>query len=131
VTGIEDLAVAADVLSWVGPGIGLPLLVLGMILRSTDRRLVPTQIVVMGQRHQPRVRWFAAEDIYERRLRVPERARLAGRDHAVAYVSPDKPTLMSLGRRRPITSVCLSLGATLVIIGVCGLVFSLIQAFTV
>ncbi|MCY1159685.1 MAG: hypothetical protein MOP51_2710, partial [Citricoccus sp.] len=68
--------------------------------------------------------------IYERRLRVPERAHLGGRDHAVAYVSPDKPTLMSLERRRPITSVCLSLGATLIIIGVCGLVLSLIRAFT-
>ncbi|HRO30700.1 MULTISPECIES: hypothetical protein [Micrococcaceae] len=129
-TGLEDFADAADVLAWVSPGIGLPLFVLGMLLRSTDRGFVPTQIVIMGQPHQPRARWFTAEDIYERRLRAPERARLGGRDHALAYVSPDKPTLMSLGRRRPITSVCLSLGATLIVIGVGGLVLSLIRAFT-
>jgi hypothetical protein len=128
VYGTEELAVAADLLAWVGPAIGLPLLVLGMILRSTDRRLVPTQIVIMGQRHRPRARWFTAQDIYERRLRVPERARLGGSDHAVAYVDPERPALMSLSRRRPITAVCLALGTTLAIVGLCALVLTLAQA---
>lgn len=126
--GLEELAVAAELLVWVGFAIGLPLLVLGMILRSTDRRLVPTQIVVMGQRHRPRARWFTTDDIYERRLRVPERARLSGRDHAVAYVDPNRPALMSLSRRRPVTTVCLALGTTLVVAGLCALVLTFAQA---
>ncbi|MDI3331928.1 MAG: hypothetical protein QJR09_14530 [Micrococcus sp.] len=126
--GIEGLGVAAELLAWIGPAVGLPLLVLGMILRSTDRGLVATQIVIVDQPHKPRARWFASEDIYERRLRASERARLTGKDFSVAYVSPAKPTLMSLNRRRPITSVCLSLGATLAIIGVFGLVVSNAQS---
>jgi hypothetical protein len=128
VNGLEGLGVAAELLSWIGPMIGLPLLVLGMILRSTDRGLVPTQVVVVDQAYKPRARWFAAEGIYERRLRVSERARLAGKDVSVAYVSPARPTLMSLERRRPVTSVCLSLGATLTIVGICGLVLSTAQS---
>jgi hypothetical protein len=128
VNGLEGFGVAAELLSWIGPMIGLPLLVLGMILRSTDRGMVPTQIVIVDQSDELRARWFAAEDIYERRLRVSERAHLAGEDVSVAYVSPAKPTVMSLDRRRPVTSVCLSLGATLTIVGICGLVLSTAQS---
>lgn len=129
--GLAELAVAAELLAWVGPAIGLPLLVLGMIFRSTDLRLVPTQIVIVGQRHRSRARWFTTEDIYERRLRAPERARLSGRDHAVAYVDPDRPALMSVSRRRPVTTVCLSLGTTLVMIGLGALVLTLAQVLVV
>jgi hypothetical protein len=128
VNGFEGLGVAAELLSWIAPMIGLPLLVLGMVLRSIDRGLVPTQIVIVDQSHELRARWFAAEDIYERRLRASERGHLAGGDVSVAYVSPAKPTLMSLDRRRPVTSVSLSLGATLTIVGVCGLVLSTAQS---
>ena len=129
--GLAELAVAAELLAWVGPAVGLPLLVLGMIFRSTDLRLVPTRIVVVGPRHYTRARWFPPEDIYERRLRTPERARLAGSDHAVAYVDPDRPTLMSLNRRRPVTTVCLALGTTLVVAGLCALALTFAQAFMV
>jgi hypothetical protein len=128
VNGLEALGVAAEVLAWIAPGLGLPLLALGMVLRSTDRELVPTQIVIVDQSHKPQARWFAAEDIYQRRLRPMERARLTGKDFSVAYVSPGKPTLMSLDRHRPITRVCQSLGATLAIIGLCGLAVSIARS---
>lgn len=126
---LDGVGVVAEVLARIVLMIGLPLLALGMVLRLKERGLVPTEIVIVVRQHELRARWFAAGEIYERRLRAAERARLAGQDFGLAYVSPADPTTMRLQRRRPLTSVCLSLGTTLAIAGLCGLVLSLVLLF--
>lgn len=126
---IEGVGGVAEVLAWIVLMIGLPLLALGMVLRLKERGLVPTEIVIVVRQRERRARWFASGEIYERRLRAAERPRLAGQDVGLAYVSPTDPTTMRLQRRRPITSVCLSLGTTLAITGLCALVISLVPLF--
>lgn len=129
VNGFQVLGLAAEVMAWLGPMIGLPLLVGGIVLRARERDLVTTEVVIVGQPDDPRARWFDAEDIHERPLRPGERSRLDGRDFTLAYVSPTNPAQMRLERRLPITTVSLALGATLVAAGLVGLVVSIADAF--
>lgn len=126
---IDGVGGAAEALARIVLMIGLPLVTLGMVLRLKERDLVPTEIIIDVRQHERRARWFASGQIYERRLRATERVRLAGQDVALAYVNATDPTTMRLQRRRQLTSVCLSLGTTLAITGLCGLVLSLVLPF--
>jgi hypothetical protein len=127
VNGLEGARVAAEMLTWVGVVLGPPLLLVGIVLRVRERALVSTQIVIVDQRHTRWARWCASGRIHERPLRGSECVQLAGRDFCIGYVSPDEPWLMQLERCRPMTSVCRALGATFVLVGLCGFTLSLVS----
>jgi len=126
VTGLEGAGVAGDLLSWIGLGLGVPLLLVGLILRSAERALVPVEIVIVRGDHEPLARWFAHGDFHERALDAAERAHYAGRDICTGYVNWRDPARMRLERRTPSTRVCLALGATFTVVGLTGLVLSVL-----
>lgn len=70
---LEGVGGTAEVLAWIVLMIGLSLVALGMILRLNERGLVPTEILIVEEQHELRVRWFASGEIYERRLGATER----------------------------------------------------------
>lgn len=117
---------AGELLSWVGLITGVPLLLVGALLRSGEARWVPTEIVVVHGLRGSAARWFAAGDFHERTLRAAERALLGGRDVCTAFVSHRDPSRMRLQARRPFTSVCLALGGVLAGAGLCGFAVSLL-----
>lgn len=117
---------AGELLSWVGLIIGVPLLLVGALLRSGEARLVPTEIVIVHGLRGAEARWFAAGDFHERALRTTERDLLGGRDYCTAFVNRRDPTRMRLRARRPVTSVCLALGGVLAGAGLCGFAVSLL-----
>jgi hypothetical protein len=126
VTGLEGAGVAGELLSWIGLGLGLPLLLVGLALRSTERALVPTEIVIVRGSPEPLARWFADDDFPERPLYPAERPHYAGRDVCTGYISRRDPTLIRLEPHRPATGIYLTLGGTLTVIGLVGLALSII-----
>lgn len=125
-TGLEGAGVAGELLSWIGLVLGLPLLLVGLALRSAERALVPLEVVIVRGPHEPLARWFAGDDFHERPLYAAERAHYAGRDVCTGYISRRDPSLLRLEPSRPATRACVALGATLTVIGLIGLALSII-----
>lgn len=124
--GLEGAGVAGDLISWIGLILGLPLLLVGMLLRTGEKVLVPTEVVLVMDAGRLWARWFFAGTFHQRPLRGPESAHLALRDVCLGYVDRRNPSVMRLERRRPVTSVCLALGITFVVLGVFGFALSLL-----
>ncbi|GAA4480900.1 hypothetical protein GCM10023190_26210 [Enteractinococcus fodinae] len=118
-----------DLLSLVGLGLGLPVYLIGALLYSADKKMVPTEVVTVYDESSTKLRWYAAGDIYERPVRPDEHDYLRDRDYRVGFVKPRHPAIMRLEPQRQITSICLTLGKTLVIIGLAGFLASLLPLF--
>lgn len=125
-TGLEGAGIAGELLSWIGLVLGVPLLMVGLILRSAERALIPIEIVIVRGAHEPLARWFAQGDFHERPLDAAERAHYAGKDVCTGYVNRRDATQMRLEHRTPATRICLALGATFTVVGVTGLVLSVL-----
>ncbi|HRO29546.1 MULTISPECIES: hypothetical protein [Micrococcaceae] len=124
--GLDGAGIVGDLLSWVGLCLGLPLLLAGMLRRSRERSLVATEVVIVRGPPEPQARWFASGEFYDRPLHATEHSHYAGRDVCTGYVSPREPWVMGFERHRQATGTCLALGATFIIIGLCGLILSII-----
>ncbi|NUL44005.1 hypothetical protein F7P69_02160 [Cellulosimicrobium funkei] len=124
--GLEGAGVAGDLISWIGLTLGIPLLLVGMLLRSGEKGLVTTEVVLVVEGGTMWARWFSAGEFHERPLRDAERALLAGQDVCRGYVDRRDASAVRFERRRPVTSVCLALGSTFLVLGVCGVALSLL-----
>ncbi|MEW1980873.1 hypothetical protein AB0333_08090 [Citricoccus sp. NPDC079358] len=124
--GLEGAGVAGDLISWIGLLLGLPVLLVGLLLRAREKGLVPTEVVLVADGGMLWARWFSAGEFQERPLSGTERAHLAGQDVCRGYVSRRDPSGVRFERRTSATSVCLALGYTFVGLGVCGFVLSLL-----
>ncbi|WP_300266564.1 hypothetical protein [Microbacterium sp.] len=65
---IDVLAAVGEVLSWIGLGIGLPLLVLGAMVALAEGRWESTDVAVIERDDVRTARWFAGGDFHERPL---------------------------------------------------------------
>ena len=124
--GLEGIGVAGDLLSWIGLGLGVPLLLVGTFLRAQDVALLPVEIVIVRGPHEPLARWYAGDAIHERTLDPTERSHYAGKDTCTGYISPRIPSRMRLERHRQVTRSCRALGTTLTVIGLVGFVLSIL-----
>ncbi|PRI12623.1 hypothetical protein B4915_00735 [Leucobacter massiliensis] len=128
VNTIDALGAIGEVLSWLGFGIGLPALALGLLLRAGDGRWLPVEAVLVedgavAAGRRVRVRWYAGDDFHERTLR-PEELRLwRGRETVRAYASERRPERLRPERlrpepRRPLAHALTLAGLTLTAVGV-------------
>lgn len=122
---IDILALVGEVVSWIGLGIGVPLLLLAGMIALAEGRWDSVDIAVIDRAGTAIVRWFAASDFHERPL--------AAREHAEegwhrGFVSARDP---SHARLDPpvVRKTCLVLGGVFTGLGAVGFVLSLLPAF--
>ncbi|AZS39671.1 hypothetical protein CVS54_00984 [Microbacterium oxydans] len=127
---LDAFGTIAEVLSWIGLGIGLPLLVIVLLVKMHDGSWLPQEVVIVEEQDgRARARWFAAGDFRERPLRSDESAHWRGREEVNAFVSARHPGLMRFEPRRPLLHAFQVLGITLAAVGGCAVVFSVVLLF--
>ena len=123
---IEIMGIIGDLLSLLGLGLGIPLYLVGLLLYSTDKKMLVTEVVTTDDGGVPQLRWFAAGNFYERTMRPEEADYFTAQDYCEGYVRPRRPGIMRLEPQRQITRLCRVMGTTLVAIGLVGILASLL-----
>lgn len=124
VSFLEIMGIIGDLLSLLGLGLGIPLYLVGLLLYSTDKKMVATEVVPTNDGGVPQLRWYAAGDIYERPMRPEEADYFTDQDYCEGYVKPRRPGIMRLEPQRQSTRICRVMGTTLVVIGLVGFLAS-------
>ncbi|MEZ5089018.1 MAG: hypothetical protein R2719_04405 [Micropruina sp.] len=73
---LDSIALLGEVLSWIGLGIGVPVLILARIVRASESRWREIDIVVVDEDGTPLARWFTAGELHQRPLRRSEAGRI-------------------------------------------------------
>lgn len=122
---LDTLALVGEVLSWVGLGVGLPLLLLAFLIRTVEGAWLPTEIAVIERDGALIGRWFAGGDFHERPLKRHESAT-AEDGWADGVVSANNPARARVGEPPHTRRVILTLGIVFAGVGFVGLVVSLL-----
>ncbi|MFB8188180.1 hypothetical protein ACFC14_02575 [Microbacterium sp. NPDC055988] len=125
----DAVGTIAEILSWIGLGIGLPLLLIVLLVKVHDGRWVPQEVFILEEDGRSRARWFTAGDFWERPLRADESGHWQGREEVDAFVSEHHPNLMRFEPRRPLLHAVHVLGITLASVGAAAVVLSIILLF--
>lgn len=125
----EAVGTIAEILSWVGLGIGLPLLLIVLLVRLHDGAWVPVEVFIVDDAQGIRARWFTAGDFWERPVRPHEVAHDDAHEALDAFVSERDPGLMRFEPRRPVLHAFQVLGITLSAVGAAALVSTIILLF--
>lgn len=122
---IDAFAAAGEVLSWVGLGAGVPLLLIAGMVALAEGRWERVDIAVIDLSGQMVVRWFAGGDFHERPLTTREDA---GDGWHLGFVSTRDP---GHARLNPpvVRRLFATLGIVFTVLGVIGFVLSLVPAF--
>lgn len=123
---VETLALVGEVLSWIGLGLGIPLLLLALLIRTVEGAWLEIEIAVIERDGQRLARWFAGEDFRERRLRRDEPSDLGW---TVGVVSANDPTRARIGEPPHFRRVVRTLGIVFTGVGALGLIVSLLPLF--
>lgn len=121
-TLLDSLGLVGEIISWVGLGIGLPLLLAAALIRADSGRWEPTEIAVIRSGDALSARWFADGDFRERPLRAAE-ADVDEGWHA-GYVSSRRPDRARFAEPPAAGRVCGLLGGVLAGSGAVGFVVS-------
>lgn len=122
---LDTLALVGEVLSWVGLGLGLPLLLLALLIRTVEGAWLPIEIAVIERDGALIGRWFAGGDFHERPLRRHESAT-AEDGWADGVVSANNPAHARVGEPPHTRRVILTLGVVFASVGFVGLIVSLL-----
>ncbi|MCP1428979.1 hypothetical protein J3D45_001477 [Microbacterium foliorum] len=123
---IDTLALVAEVLSWIGLGLGLPLLIVAALIRVTEGPWMPIEIAVIDRDGELLARWFAGDDFRERRLRRSEPSTVGW---TTGVVSANDPTRARIGEPPHFRRVVRTLGIVFTGVGALGLIVSLVPLF--
>ncbi|HWK78191.1 hypothetical protein [Microbacterium sp.] len=122
---IDTLAIVGEVVSWIGLGIGIPLLVIAGMIALAEGRWKGADIAVVERADGTILRWFAGGDFHERALSAGEhvgdgwhRGFVSVRDPSHARLDP--PVLRKLFT---------TLGIVFTALGAVGFILSMIPAF--
>ncbi|WP_341976258.1 hypothetical protein LTA6_000803 [Microbacterium sp. LTA6] len=126
---LDVLGSIADIIAWIGLGIGIPLLLVVAIGRAHDGRWHPIEVVILEEAERARARWYTAGDFWERPLRASEAEHWRGREEAPAFISEKHPRVMSFEPRRPALHAIQVVAIALASAGGAGLVLSFVLLF--
>lgn len=126
---IDAIAATGELVSWLCLVPGIPLLLVGWLLRARDGAWEPVEIVVVPQGDRALARWYAGDGFHQRRLSRGERMRLGADGEHVAQVSERHPARMRLHDHPPFQRMLTVIGAVLTAAGLLGLVLSLLPLF--
>lgn len=122
---IDTLAAVGEVLSWIGLGLGLPLLVIAAMVAFIEGRWERVDMAVIERDGFAVARWFAGGEFHERPLNAHEHA---GGDWHRGFVSARDATHARL-HPPVLRRFFLTLGAVFTGVGVIGFIVSMIPAF--
>ncbi|MGM7699645.1 hypothetical protein [Microbacterium sp. A84] len=122
---IDTLAVVGEVLSWIGLGIGIPLLVIAGMIALAEGRWESVDMAVIDRDGVVTARWFAGGEFHERPLTSHEHVE---DDWHRGFVSVRNS---SHARTHPpmLRRFFLTLGTVFTAIGAIGLIVSFIPVF--
>lgn len=122
---IDTFAAVGEVLSWIGMGVGIPLLVIAGMVALAEGRWERIDIAVIEVSGEMIARWFAGGDFHERPLTPREDA---GDGWHRGFVSARHP---SHARLNPpvIRRFFATLGIVFTALGIIGFVLSFVPAF--
>ena len=127
---LDTLALVGEVLSWMGLGIGLPLLLLAFLIRTVEGAWLPIEIAVIERDSSLIGRWFAGGDFHQRPLTGHESAvaavAVAEDGWAEGVVSANNPARARVGEPPHARRVIRTLGLVFAGVGFVGLVVSLL-----
>lgn len=127
---VDAVSTIAEVLSWIGLGLGLPLLAVVLLVKVHDGSWLPHEVVIVDEATgRARARWFAAGDFWERPLRADESAHWRGQEEVDAFISARHPNLMRFEPRRPLLHAFQVLGITLAGVGAAAVILSIVLLF--
>lgn len=122
---IDALAVVGEVLSWIGLGIGIPLLVIAGMVALAEGGWERVDIAVIERADEIILRWFAGGDFHERPLKHRERVDEGWHSGYVSVRDPSHARVDPPMLRRFLTT----LGIVFAGLGLIGFVVSMIPAF--
>lgn len=125
---LDTLALVGEVFSWVGLGVGVPVLFLAMLIRVVEGPWRDIEIAVIDRDGAAIARWFVAGDFHERPLRRDESAFAEIGWHD-GVVSANNPERSRLGEPPHLRRVLVTLGIVFSSVGVLGLIGSLLPLF--
>lgn len=126
---IDALGGVGEIVSWIGLGLGLPVLLIGIIAKAHTGRWCAIEVAIVSTDHHTLARWYAAEEFYERRLTSAEIMQWGDQDMVTAWVSERRPNLMRFEPKRHALHVIYVAGITLSGAGLVGMVLSFIPLF--
>lgn len=122
---LDILGVVGEAMSWIGLGIGIPLLIVAGMVALAEGHWERVDIAVIEREGVPIARWFARGDFHERPLRGSEST---AEDWHSGYVSTRNPENARIhppmGRR-----LLFTLGVIFTITGTVGFIVSFVPAF--
>ena len=122
---IDTLAMVGEAMSWIGFGVGIPLLIVAGMVALAEGHWERVDIAVVDRNGVAIARWFARGDFHERPLRESE---LTAEDWHSGYVSTRNPENARIhppmGRR-----LLFTLGIIFTSAGIVGFVVSFVPAF--
>lgn len=123
---LDTLAMVGEILSWIGLGLGLPLLIIAEVTRIVRGRWIPVEITIVRIGVSLMARWSAGGDHWER----PARRDETGVDEGVypGEVHRRRPDLARFAGPSTAQKTCLITGGVLTGAGVLGFVASWIPA---
>jgi len=124
----DALVLVADMLSWIGLGIGLPLLLLGLLFALVEGPWLRVEIVITERDSVSIAHWFAGGHARARPLRRGE-SGYVGVGSCMGVVSSHNPGRVRLGEPPQLRRVLLTLGTVFFSVGVLGFVGSLLPLF--
>jgi len=122
---LDAFAVVGEVVSWIGLGVGIPLLVIAGMVALAEGRWERVDIAVIDRADGAIVRWFAGGDFHERPLRAREDAGDGWHSGFVSVRDPSHARLNPPVLRRLFTT----LGSVFTGLGLVGLILSFVPAF--
>ena len=122
-TPLDSAAGIGELLSWVGLGMGIPLLLMGWWMRHRDGAWLPVSIVVAPGPRGAVARWYTGGEFHERRLRGAE-AHLRAGEHEALVSSRDARRVRLHPPAMP--RMLLLVGGILCVVGAVGFALSLL-----
>lgn len=122
---IDAFAAVGEVLSWIGLGLGIPLLLVAGMVAVAEGRWERIDIAVIDVSGEMVARWFAGGDFHERALTSNEDAGDGWHRGFVSARNPSHARLNPPVIRRFLTT----LGVVFTALGVIGFLLSLVPAF--
>ncbi|MDR5701437.1 hypothetical protein [Agromyces aerolatus] len=127
---LDVLAIIVEVLSWVGLGVGIPLLIAALIVRAADVRWHEVDLGIVEPTPPGSIaiaRWFASDELHERELTDEELAGLGDPDSATAYA--DHSGRLRFERHSAPSRVLWVLSLALLAVGVVALAGAIVLMF--
>ncbi|KJQ52594.1 hypothetical protein [Microbacterium sp. SA39] len=127
---VDGVAAVGEVIGWVGLIVGIPLLLIGLLVRALESSRVRVEITVLEDlEDRPIAVWSTADRTCTRPLSPGEARHLAEMPEPVGYVSVNDAEDMRLEARSPFERACTTISIVMLSAAALGFATSLLPIF--